>query len=109
MPKLDVVPALDSDLRDWAMKVASFIDCPPQSAEDPHELVFQPLLSNRYSMTFRHTASAENQDIMCTGNDNAGEVKRSSGRFRRRAYHNEPETISERRLRRARENNSSTE
>lgn len=55
MPKFDVLPALDSDLRDWAMKVADFMASPPRSAEDPDTMVFKPLSSNAFAMTFRHS------------------------------------------------------
>lgn len=57
MPKFDVLPALDSDLRDWVMKVVNFIANPPQSPQDSQTMVFKPLLSNAYSMTFRHKTS----------------------------------------------------
>ncbi|KAE9388389.1 hypothetical protein BT96DRAFT_947638 [Gymnopus androsaceus JB14] len=52
MPKLDVVSALDFKLREWALKVTHFIHHPPHSAEDPSNMVFKPLLSDAYLMTF---------------------------------------------------------
>lgn len=118
LPKLDVVPALDSDLRDWAVKVANFIVNPPHSAEDAQELVFQPLTSSsRYSMTFRHAGSEEDTDnnrgveeveekVECTKGKAESQVRRISGRLRRRAYRGELETLTEGMSRKAKEQGS---
>lgn len=118
LPKLDVIPALDSDLRNWAVKVAKFIECPPQSAEDPHELVVRPLLSHKYSMTLRHTVSEnipETRQVHGEGAEERtdGEVslsgpqeKRTSGRIRKLAYRREPETLREQLERKTRDNST---
>lgn len=117
LPKLDVVPALDSDLRNWAVKVAKFIECPPQSAEDPHELVVQPLSSHRYSMTLRHTLSGNVPETRHThvGEEEVTEgeaalggsqEKRTTGRIRKLAYRREPETLREQLKRKTREDSS---
>lgn len=118
LPKLDVIPALDSDLRNWAVKVAKFIECPPQSDEDPHELVVRPLLSHKYSMTLQHTASksipetrqvhSEGAEERADGKESLSgqQEKRTSGRVQKLAYRREPETLSEQLKRRTREDST---
>ncbi|KAE9396492.1 hypothetical protein BT96DRAFT_941613 [Gymnopus androsaceus JB14] len=111
MPKLDVVPALDFDLQEWAIKVANFIHHPPCSAEDPNDMVFKPLLSDAYSMTFHHTMQGEDQCIYDHENGKGKESniaadlqgERSSRRVRFKAYHGEPETLREQRTRKLEE------
>ncbi|KAE9402529.1 hypothetical protein BT96DRAFT_937173 [Gymnopus androsaceus JB14] len=76
MPKFDVLPALDSDLRDWVIEVVNFIANLPQSPQDPETMVFKPLLSDAYSMTFHHSGSFSSEG----GTDDEGStVSESNG------------------------------
>ncbi|KAE9400265.1 hypothetical protein BT96DRAFT_938758 [Gymnopus androsaceus JB14] len=110
MPKLDVVPALDFELQEWALKVTHFIHHPPCSAKDPGNMVFKPLLLDTYSMMFCHTVLGEDQHH----NNQKGKGKEisiaadlqeghSSRQFHLKAYHREPEMLEEHRARKLEE------
>ncbi|KAE9393390.1 hypothetical protein BT96DRAFT_943951 [Gymnopus androsaceus JB14] len=74
MPKFEVIAALDSEMRDWATELAKFKAHPPQSPHDPVSMVFKPLLSDKYSITFYHSESFRSEE----GTDNEGKDNEGS-------------------------------
>lgn len=100
MPEFDVLPALESDLRDSAMKVVNFLANPPRSPHDPDTMVFKPLLSNAYSMTFHHNHSFGSEDIIGVDGSKTRQEEHFGRRKRVKAYRGEVETLGEQRARR---------
>ena len=99
IPEMDVIPALNSELQEWAIKVARFIYDHPENSSVPDKLVFKPLSSDAYSMTFHRTVAIRDKGNLDEANEREKQSMVTSEprpkRLRVRTRRREVETLKE--------------